>query len=61
MDLCLVAEKRPGSRVANRWWEKEGLDVVGMRTADQEAEQTKGEEDTYGTKTETDMETETEA
>ena len=34
MDLCLAAERRLGSRVANRWWDHDGLDVEGMRKAD---------------------------
>ena len=34
MDLCLAAERRPGSRVYNWLWEKEGMDLYGMRTAD---------------------------
>ena len=42
MDLCLAALCRPGSRVANQWWEKEGLDFEGMRTVAQEAEKTDG-------------------
>ena len=39
------------------WWEQDGLDMEVMRTADQEAVQTKREEETYGTDTEmyTDM------
>ena len=31
MDLCLAAKRRPGPRVAMRWWEQEGLDLEGMR------------------------------
>ena len=42
MDLVLAALCRPGSRVANQWWEKEGLDFEGMRTVAQEAEKTDG-------------------
>ena len=38
MDLCLAAERRPGSRVAKWWWEQDGLYLEGMRTSDQEAE-----------------------
>ena len=30
MDLCLVSEQRLGSSVAKRWWDQEGLDMVGM-------------------------------
>ena len=40
MELCLAADKKPGSRVAKRWWQKNGLDLEGMRTADREAEST---------------------
>ena len=40
MDLCLAAEWRPGSRVAKRWWEQDGLDLEEMRTAAWEAEHT---------------------
>ena len=39
MDLCLAKKRRPGPRVAKSWWEQEVLDFVGLRTADQEAEQ----------------------
>ena len=28
--LCLETELRPRSRVPKRWWEKEGLDIVGL-------------------------------
>ena len=38
MDLCLAAERRPGTRVEMRWREQEGLYLEGMRTADLEAE-----------------------
>ena len=38
VDMCLAAERRPGSRVAKRWWEQDGLDLEGMQTAVQEAE-----------------------
>ena len=27
IDLCLAAERRPGSQVANCWWEQERLDL----------------------------------
>ena len=54
MDLCLAAKQRLGPRVENRWWEQEGLDVVGMRTAAQEAEHMKGVEEMDGTETKTD-------
>ena len=42
MDLCLAAKRRPGPRVAIRWWEQEGLDLEGMRTAAWEAERMEG-------------------
>ena len=45
MDLCLVAERRMGSRVKKRWWEQDGLDVKGMQTAAWEEEQTDGEKE----------------
>ena len=35
MDLCLTAKRMPGPRVTNRWWEQEGLELVGTRKADQ--------------------------
>ena len=40
MELCLAAERRPGSRVTKKWWEKDGLDVEGMWTAAWQAEWT---------------------
>ena len=42
MDLFLLAERRPGERVAKRWWGQDGLDLKEIRTADQEAEWTEG-------------------
>ena len=54
MDLCLAAKRRPGPRVVMRWWEQEGVDLEGMRTADRDAEQTEGGEETDGTETSTD-------
>ena len=33
MELCLAVKRRPGTRVEMRWWEQEGLDLEGMRTA----------------------------
>ena len=53
IDICLAAKRRPGPRVAMRWWEQEGLDFEGMGRADQEAEQMEGEEETDGTETAT--------
>ena len=47
MDLCLAVDRRPGWSVAKRWWEQDGLDLEGMQTEDQEAEQTERGE-SYG-------------
>ena len=33
MGLCLAEERRPGPWVSNRWLEKDGVDMEGMRTA----------------------------
>ena len=49
MDLCLVAERRPGSRVDNQWWDQDGLDLEGMQTAAWGAERAEGREEVYGT------------
>ena len=54
MGLCLAAKQRPGTRVAMWWWEQEGLDLEGVRTAAQEMEQTKGAEERYRMETTTD-------
>ena len=54
VDLCLAAERMPGSRVTKQWWDQDGLDVEGMRTATQEAERTEGGEETDRAETETD-------
>ena len=51
MDLCLVAKRRQGPRVVMQWWEQEGMDLEGMRAADQEVEQTEGAEYMDGTET----------
>ena len=48
IDLCLLAERRPGSRVAKQWWDQDGLGLKGMRTADQEAKCMEVEEDIEG-------------
>ena len=48
MDLCLAAKRSPGPRVEMGWWEQKGLDLEGMRTAAQEADQTEGGEDMDG-------------
>ena len=34
MDLCLAEEQRPGSRVPNRWWEQDDLDLEVIHTVD---------------------------
>ena len=54
IDLCLAEKWKLGPRVSMWWWEQEGLDLEGMRTAAQEAEQMEGEEETDGTDTATD-------
>ena len=38
MDMCLVADQRPGTRVFHWWWEQEYLELEGMRMADLGAE-----------------------
>ena len=54
MNLCMEADQMPGSRVSNKWWENDGLDLEGMQTADHEADRTEGEEDTDRTEADTD-------
>ena len=54
IDLCLAAKCRPGARVEIWWWEQEGLDLEGKRTAAREAEQTVGSEERDGMETTTD-------
>ena len=54
MEMCLTEKRRSGPRVEMRLWEQEGLDLEGMRTADQEAEHTEGSEETDGIETATD-------
>ena len=39
MDLCLAAKRRPGPIVTIQWWEQEGMDLEGIRTAVPEAKQ----------------------
>ena len=53
MDLCLAAERIPGTQVSRRWWEQGSVDVEGMRTAAWEAERTEGREETDITETAT--------
>ena len=48
-DLCLTVKRRPGPRVAVRWWEQESLDLEGMQTEAQEAERMDGGGETDGT------------
>ena len=42
MSLCMAEERRPGSRLANWWWEKEGLELEGICMEDWEAERDGG-------------------
>ena len=37
MVLCLALKWSPGPRVEMRWWEQEGSDLEGMRTAARES------------------------
>ena len=37
MYLYMAARRSPGPRLEKRWWEQEGLDLVGMRMASREA------------------------
>ena len=53
MGLCLATKRRPGIRVAMRWWEKEVWDLEGMRTEAREAEHTEGSEERDRTETTT--------
>ena len=53
MDLCIVAKRRPGQRVAKSWGEQEGLDLVSMRMVDWEVEKMEGDEETDGMGTDT--------
>ena len=46
MELFLAAQRRLGRRVAKEWWEQDGLDLEGMHTEAQEAEQTYGGKET---------------
>ena len=41
----MTAARRLGSRVAKQWWDQDGLDLEGIRTADQEAERADDEEE----------------
>ena len=42
VDLCMVAKRSTGTRVAMRWWEQWGVYLEWMRTAAWEADQTEG-------------------
>ena len=42
-DLCMAAEKIPGSRFTKRWQEQVGLDLEGQCMSAWEAEQEEGE------------------
>ena len=56
MYLCLEAERRPGTRVFKKWWEKDVLDLEGTRMEDHEAELWEREGGEDGEETETDTE-----
>ena len=51
IDLCLEEERRLGTRVFKRWWEQEGLNLVGMCTVDQEVKREEREGGTDGAET----------
>ena len=38
LDLCEKANRRPGARVARRWWEQTGIDWKGARERAETAE-----------------------
>ena len=54
MDLCLEAERRPGTRVSKRWWDQHRVNVEGTWMAVREVERTDWEEETDGTETDMD-------
>ena len=54
MDLCLATDWRPVSRLANRWWEQNGLDLEGINTSNKKTERTEGEEEIDRKETDTD-------
>ena len=33
LQLCQEAEQRPGAKVLNQWWEREGINLDGKRQA----------------------------
>ena len=34
LEMCLVGERLPGTRVAWWWWDKEGINLEGVRSAE---------------------------
>ena len=54
MDRFLVVEWRRGLRVPKWWWEQDGSDVGGIRTAARKAEWMEAEEETDGRDMDTD-------
>ena len=54
MDLCLLEELSPDSRVSKWWWDKDGLELEGIQKADQQVERTEVEEEVDGTEMGTD-------
>ena len=46
MNLCLLAERKPGMRLSRRWWEQPTPDILGIRAghAAVEREITRGRE-----------------
>ena len=51
MELCVAEKRRPGSRVAMQWWEKDRLDLEGIRKSSGEAEQMEWGEEIDGKET----------
>ena len=47
IDLCMVVERRIGSRKDKWWWKKDGLDLEGMRKAAWKAERMAGGEGVF--------------
>ena len=54
MELFLAAEQRLGPRVSKQWWEHNGVDVKGVWMVGWEVKWVEEDENTDGTKTETD-------
>ena len=42
MDLCLASARRLVPSLYKQWWDQDGLDLDGTKTAAREAEQTEG-------------------